>query len=175
VRVCPVWFSPLGASVAASRPAIQALAQPRRTHRHAGGLQFIHQLLAAPSLGVATPATARATAPIRHRRFSAFWAVRVPPVASAFSPAPRNPVCGNLCVINACAHNVDLLLSLAGDASARLGVPGHACPFIADNLLLRLRSYLRRFIRPLFGSPSTFFCRTPYGAAASDFSPAWGG
>jgi len=135
----PPVSAPLGASVAASHPAIQAFAQPRWTHWHAGGLQFIHQLLAAPSLRCNASNRSRNgsnTSPAVFR----FWAVRVPPIASAFSPAPVIQFRGNLCVINACAHNVWFAPFSGRKYVHPSRRAGHACPFIGRQPYDRLRS-----------------------------------
>jgi len=68
-----------------------------------------------------------------------------------------------------------LLLSLAGDASTHLGVPGHACPFIGrqpcDLASLISMAFHPTVVRLAFN----FFVERPMARRRATSSPAWGG
>jgi len=175
-RVCPVWFLaawrfrlPQPSSDSSTRATAPDSPARRRPSIHPPVACCSHPC-------VATPAN-RFAQRLQYVTggFSAFLGGSRSASCVSFFSSARNPVLRNLCVINACAHNVDLLLLLAGDASARLGVPGHACPFIGRQPVLRLRSYLRRFIRPLFWLAFNFFVERPMARRRATSSPAWGG
>ena len=115
----PVWFRAAWRFRCRPMSSGSSIRATRRTHRHSGGLQFRPPVAGCSSPCVSTPATVRATVPACHRRSSAFWAARFRQLRQFFFQRRVIQFGGDLFVINACAHNLCLLLSLADDASCR--------------------------------------------------------
>ncbi len=68
-----------------------------------------------------------------------------------------------------------LLLSLAGNASIRLGVPGHACPFIGRQPCDPASLTVTTFHPTVVWLAFNFFVERPMARRRATFSPAWGG
>jgi len=69
----------------------------------------------------------------------------------------------------------DLLLSLAGNASIRIGVPGHACPFIGRQPCDPASLISMAFHPTVVWLAFNFFVERPMARRRATSSPAWGG
>jgi len=111
--------APLGGSLAARCPAVQAFAHTRRIHWHSGGFQFFRQLLAPPAFAVQCDYSLTQRFQQVNGGLPIFRRLALRQLFQFFIQRWIIQFRGDLSVINAFAHNVFSVPFIADDSAAR--------------------------------------------------------